>query len=110
MEFWQILTPIIAIGTTLGFAVTIFLAYRNKTDKDVLRTSNEDLRALNLDNKLTIDNLKLANIALTKRVQSLEDEKKLPLDDLTRLVVSNHTQQLKVLRDIAKALNNKKGI
>jgi predicted histidine transporter YuiF (NhaC family) len=108
MEFWQVLSPVITAAAALGTIVAAFSAYRSKTDIEVLRSSNIDLRASNEDYKSTIDTLKSANIALTKRVQSLEDEKKLPLEDLTKLVVLQHTQQLKVLRDIATALNKSK--
>jgi hypothetical protein len=104
MEFWQIISLVITSFAALGTTVAGFLAYRSKADIEVLRNSNIDLRASNSDYEQMVNKLKIDNINLTKRVQSLEDEKKLPLEDLTRLVVSQHTQQLKVLRDIAKAL------
>ena len=107
MDFWSIVGPVTTGATTLGFAASIFFAYRNKTDQDVLRNTNGDLRNLNLDYKETINTLKADVLVLSQKVKSLENEKKLPLEELTKLVVSQHTQQLKVLRDIAKALNAK---
>lgn len=104
MDFWQTILLIAGGAVTLGGVIYGAIGGRNKAELELLRRMNSDLRLSNEDYKKKIDELTVTNATLLTRVESLENEKKLPLETLTALVVKNDKAQLKALTDIAKAL------
>ena len=107
MDFWQILIVIAGGAVTLGGILYGAIGGRSKAELELLRRMNADLRQSNDDYKLKIDEFMSSLATANAKIASLENEKLLPLETLTALVVKNDAAQLRALRDIAKALKIK---
>ena len=107
MDFWQTLIAIAAGAITLGGIIYGAIGGRSKAELDLLRRMNTDLRQSNQDYQTKIDEFTASLATANAKIASLENEKLLPLETLTALVVKNDAAQLRALRDIAKALKIK---
>lgn len=101
MDFIQILAGAIVLGSTLGATVAGFFAYRQKTLVSLLRESNSDYKDRNVQLESERDELKKDVDKLKDTVARLEQEKRLPLEKLTDLIIKQHMAQLNSMNDIA---------
>lgn len=105
MEFLQVLGAAITFGSALGATVAGFFAYRQKSLVTVLRESNNDYKE-RVDQLIEErEELNKKIDFLTESVKRLEKEKQLPLDRLTKLVMSQNKQIASVatsLSEVAK--------
>ena len=107
MDFVQTLIAIGACAIALGGVIYGAIGGRSKAELELLRRMNTDLRQSNTDYQLKIDGFIKDLSTANAKIASLENEKLLPLEALTALVVKNDAAQLRALRDIARALKIK---
>lgn len=107
MDFVQTLIAIGAGAIALGGIIYGAIGGRSKAELELLRRMNADLRQSNTDYQEKIDEFIASLATANAKIASLENEKLLPLETLTALVVKNDAAQLRTLRDIAKALKVK---
>lgn len=103
-DFIQILAGAIVLGSTLGATVAGFFAYRQKSLVSLLRESNSDYKDRNVQLEQERDLFKADVIKLQDAVKRLEQEKRLPLEKLTSLIINQHTAQLASMNAIATKL------
>lgn len=99
MDYLQSLTPIITGASFIGGALGVALAYKRKTDLEVLRASNLDYKDRN-------EQLEQDNARLKKENAVLEAQRVLPFEKLTKLIVTQHSQSIKSMSDIITELGN----
>jgi len=102
MGWFETLTAAILGGSALGAALAGFFAYRRGAREKVLSALVDDLTKYNEELKKKCDRLE-------KRVKSLEAERQIPLTELTKMIVEQHTAQMQSMSDIATALTNLAG-
>lgn len=104
MDILQTLGAAIVFGSALGATLAGFFAYRQKSLVTVLREANNDYKDRVEQLEQQRDSMVKDNKSLADRVKQLESEKRLPLEELTTLVIKQHTQQLDILHKIAEAM------
>jgi len=97
MSTFELLIAAVLGGSTLGATIAGFLAYRRGAREKVLT-------ALVDDQDKRIKQLEGDRDRLAKQVENLEREKRLPLDQLSQLIVTQHTAQMKSMTDIANSM------
>lgn len=100
------LAIILSVGSLIGTAAATFFAQRKSRSNDVLRATNEDYEK-------RIKQLEGENKRLLKDVQNLKQERQLPLDQFTQLIISNSNNQMATLTTVVsllEALLTKNGI
>lgn len=107
VDFFQTLIAIAAGAVALGGVIYGAIGGRSKAELELLRRMNADLRQSNTDYQTKIDSFVESLATANAKIASLENEKLLPLETLTNLVIKNDAAQLRALRDIAKALKIK---
>lgn len=94
----------ITTGSALGATIAGFFAYRQKSLVTLLRESNKDYKDRVEQLEEERENLKKMIDDLNSRVKAMEQEKALPLEELTKLIIEQHTQQIKSTDKTTKEL------
>lgn len=97
MDTAQTLLALIAGAITIGGVIGIALAYKRKTDLEVLRASNNDYKARNEQLETDIERVKKENAVL-------EAQRILPFEKLTKLMLNQHSEQLKGMHKLTQEL------
>lgn len=105
MDFVQILAGAIVLGSTLGATVAGFFAYRQKSLVSLLRESNNDYKDRNVQLESERDELREVIIKLKDSVHKLENERRLPLEKLTKLIVTQHAENQESILQLTKAIS-----
>lgn len=100
------LQTVIIGGLGLGSAVAALFAYNQKLGKDVLREANKDYKERNEQLEADNDRLKKDILDLKKRVTTLEAEKRLPLDELTKLIIQQHSEQISSTEKLTRQIGD----
>ena len=104
----QTLSLIISIGAVLGTGVATFFAQRKgatgKVKDEII--SDQDKRTTQLEKAVERDQKTIAD--QERRIKQLENEKALPLNKLTTLIIENNKQQTALLNTIVELLKEKK--
>lgn len=97
---------IISIGAVLGTGVATFFANKKSSSEKVLRqvVADQDTRIKQLDNEVGRLNGVIGD--LTDQIKILQHEKQLPLENLTKLMMKNHTKELEVQNAILELLQS----
>jgi response regulator of citrate/malate metabolism len=105
VDLLETLGAAIVAGSALGATIAGFFAYRQKSLVTVLREGNQDYkeRVEQLERDREVDQKMLKKQA--QQIEVLQNEKRLPLDELTRLIVQQHSDQLKSTNDLATQLS-----
>lgn len=106
MDFPQTLGAAIVLGSTLGATVAGFSAYRQKNLVVLLRESNNDYKDRNAQLEADNERYKTQIKELQTDVAQLKREKTLPLEKLTKLVISQHQDMQRSMIQLTKALNS----
>lgn len=104
-DFTQTLGAAIVLGSTLGATVAGFSAYRQKNLVVLLRESNKDYKDRSDQLEAERDELRVKVKTLQDDVAQLKREKTLPLERLTKLVISQHKDMHQSMIHLTKALN-----
>ena len=100
MDFLTLLGGAITFGSALGATVAGFFAYRQKSLVTLLRESNKDYKDRVEQLEIERDGLNKRIDLLTTAVKALQDQKALPLENLTLLVTQQYQELHKVLSGI----------
>lgn len=105
MDLLETLGAAIVAGSALGATIAGFFAYRQKSLVTVLREGNQDYkeRVEQLERDREIDQKMLKKQA--QQIEALQNEKRLPLDELTKLIVQQHSDQLKSTENLATQMS-----
>lgn len=87
MGIYEAILSILGGAVTIGGFIGIALAYKRKTDLEVLRASNKDYKERNEQLESDIDRIKKENAVL-------EAQRILPFEKLTKLMVNQHSEQM----------------
>jgi len=108
VDIIQTLGAAITFGSALGATIAGFFAYRQKSLVTVLRESNNDYKERVEQLEEDRDSKKREVESLTTRIMFLEREKQLPLEELTKLIMQQHTQQLQLMGKMAESIKRKR--
>jgi len=102
----QTISLIISIGAIIGTGVLTFFANKKSISEKVLRQTVEDYktRIEQLEEENGRKDTKIKDQG--DRIKSLENEKRLPLEELTALIVSNQTQTIALLNTLIELISN----
>lgn len=91
-------------GSTLGATIAGFFAYRQKSLVTLLRESNADYKER--VGQLESDRDRFEKLAKEQgdEIDRLKAEKALPLDNLTKLITSQHQMLIAAITELTKAL------
>ena len=109
MEFLQLLGGAVVLGSALGTTVASLFAYRQKSLVTMLRESNKDYKdrvdqlVADGESKDTLIN------QMRKDIDQLKREKTLPLENLTRLVISQNAETNKSIMALTNELKKSRG-
>jgi 3-hydroxyacyl-CoA dehydrogenase len=96
-------------GSTLGATIAGFFAYRQKSLVTLLRESNKDYKERVEQLESDRDRFEKLSKEQTAEIAQLKAEKALPLDNLTKLITSQHQLLISAITELTKALANKEG-
>jgi response regulator of citrate/malate metabolism len=101
VDLLETLGAAIVAGSALGATIAGFFAYRQKSLVTVLREGNQDYkeRVDQLERDREFDQRQLEEQA--RQIEALQQEKRLPLDELTRLIVEQHSEQIRSTENLA---------
>lgn len=112
MDSGLISTLAVAItgGSTLGATIAGFFAYRQKSLVTLLRESNKDYkdRVDQLEKDRDTDRETINKQA--DEIKQLKAEKALPLDNLTKLITSQHQVLISAITELTKALSKQQKV
>lgn len=94
-------------GSTLGATIAGFFAYRQKSLVTLLRESNADYKERVGQLEQDRDRFEKLSREQADKISRLESEKALPLDNLTKLITSQHQMLIAAITELTKALANK---
>jgi predicted RNase H-like nuclease (RuvC/YqgF family) len=104
VDLFNNLATAITIGAALGATIAGLITWR-KTAHDKLQTAiigDYEKRTEQLEKDKA--DLGEENAALKKRVESLENEKRLPLERMTKLIVKQHNEQMASTNTLTKSI------
>lgn len=106
MDSSLIATLAVAItgGSTLGATIAGFFAVRQKTLVTLLREANGDYEKRVKQLEDDRDRFEKQTKDQAARIAQLESEKALPLENLIKLITSQHTATLRAITDLTKAI------
>lgn len=108
MDSGLISTLAVAItgGSTLGATIAGFFAYRQKSLVTLLRESNADYKDRVVQLEQDRDRFEKVTKDQALEIAQLKAEKALPLDNLIKLITSQHTSTLSAITELTKAIVN----
>lgn len=106
MDSGLISTLAVAItgGSTLGATIAGFFAYRQKSLVTLLRESNTDYKDRVGQLESTVDRQAIEIKGQADKITQLENEKTLPLDNLIKLITSQHQVLISAITELTTAL------
>lgn len=109
MDSGLISTLAVAItgGSTLGATIAGFFAYRQRSLVALLRESNKDYKDRVEQLEDDRDRLTAVTKSQADEIAILKAEKTLPLDNLTKLITSQHQMLIAAITELTKALASK---
>ncbi len=93
-------------GSTLGATIAGFFAYRQKSLVTLLRESNADYKERVGQLEQDRDRFEKTTKEQADEIAKLKAEKALPLDNLTKLITSQHSVLISAISELTKALSS----
>lgn len=94
-------------GSTLGATIAGFFAYRQKSLVTLLRESNTDYKERVGQLEQDRDRFEKLSKEQAEKITRLESEKALPLDNLIKLITSQHQTLISAITELTTALAGK---